>query len=100
MGQNQKEITAFLKSRQNQLSRNITFSKNGNETHKKSLLESKTGLRTMTAKKQYKTTPKPENTYTNVSLLEPAFRRFFRIGKIPPYVKVMAKKPTGPPKQN
>ena len=100
MGYNLKEITEFLKSRQYELSRNIKFSKNGKGRHKKCMPESKQGLRTLTAKKRYETAPKPKNTYTNASVLEPAFRRFFRIRKIPPYAEVMAKKPTGPPKQN
>ena len=52
MGQNLKEMTTFLKSRQNQLSRNITYSKNGHGTQKKSLSESKRGLQTLIAKKK------------------------------------------------
>ena len=44
MGKNLEEITSFLKRRQNQLSKNITFSKNGDGMHKKRLLESKIEL--------------------------------------------------------
>ena len=54
MGQNLKEMTTFLKSRQNQLSRNITFLKNRHGTQKKSLSESKTKLWTSIAKKSQK----------------------------------------------
>ena len=97
-GYNLKEITEFLKSRQNELSRNIKFSKNGKGRHEKCMPESKKELRTLTAKNRQKTVPKPENTCTNASVSEPAFWCFFRIGKIPPYAEVMAKKPTGAPK--
>ena len=62
--------------------------------------ESKQGLWTVTAKNRHETTPKPENTYTNESVSELAFRRFFWIEKIPSYVKVMAKKPQVGPKLN
>ena len=54
MGKNLREMTTFLKSRHNHLSRNIKFSKNGNGMQKKSLPESKKGLRTLTAKKSRK----------------------------------------------
>ena len=73
MGQNLKEIIAFLKSRQNQLSRNITFSKNGHGTQKKSLPESKIELQTLTIKKRNKTASKSKNTYINVSVSKPTF---------------------------
>ena len=62
MEKNLKEMTAFLKTRQNQLSKNITFSKNERGTQKKSFPESKIKLQTLTTKKSYKTTSKPKNT--------------------------------------
>ena len=44
-------------------------------------------------KNSYKFASKLENTYTTVSISEPAFYHFFQIGKIPLYAQVMAKKP-------
>ena len=50
MGQNLKEMTPFLKSRQNYLSKNITFSKNKYGMQKKYLSESKIKLQNLTRK--------------------------------------------------
>ena len=50
MGKNLKEITSFLKSRQNQLSKNIMFSKKRDGMHKIFLLESKIEHPTLTTK--------------------------------------------------
>ena len=47
-----KRKIVFLKIRQKQLSREIKFSKNGKGKHKKSMMESKKGLWTLTEKKQ------------------------------------------------
>ena len=73
MGQNLKEMTTFLKSRQNQLSKNITFKKNGDGMHKICLSELKIEYPTSIAKIGNKTASKLKNTCTNVFILEPTF---------------------------
>ena len=76
MDHNLKEMKSFLKRGQNQLSKNITFSENGDGMQKICMPECKTELWTSTAKTENKTASKLEKTYTNATGSEPAFRRY------------------------
>ena len=76
MGQNLKEMKSFLKRGQNQLSKNITFSENGDGMQKICMPECKIELRSSTAKTGNKTAPKLEKTYTTMMSSELAFRQY------------------------
>ena len=66
--------------------------------HKRKVARVKNRTLDFDYKKKYKTTSKPKNTYTNISVFELSFWHFFWIEKIPLYAQDMAKKPKVGPK--
>lgn len=98
--QNLEQQLASLERAQKELSNNIKKSKIGDRKLKIRLPECKIEHLALTSITSNQTESKLKNTCTNISILEPAFWRFFWIGKIPPYAKVMAKKPQVGPKPN